>query len=333
MPLTQNATKSRVLSCLGIFYALFSLVQIGSVKDPVFPESSFSPGDFQNVSLSDNTRSPVEDNPGNTVQGEQNIAPADNEHAGLFSCPVEGCVSTFQRHCNLERHMHYGKCKFVEERHSLLDKAKILYAEKQQEGSSAQPFIAGSELSEQSVQALPRGWALRSTKKAARFSAKQKAYLDEKFKIGEQTGLKADPAQVAQDMRHAKHEDGSRRFTVDEFLAPQQIKSYFSRMAAKFRQGSHDVADEWDGQAVAEQEAYSSARAHILEECRLTHPITYDTYNLCELYARNKLTKLSVPILRIICSHFEMEIDNLPLRLKKPYVQLIEQLVRSCSCA
>jgi len=156
MPLPQNATKSGVLSCLRIFYALFSLVQMGSVKDPVFPESSFSPGDFQNVSLSDNTRSPVEDNPENIVQGEQNIAPADNENAGLFSCPVEGCVSTFQ-HCNLERHMHYGKCKFVEERLSLLDKAKILYAEKQQEGSSAQPFIAGSELSGQSVQALPRG--------------------------------------------------------------------------------------------------------------------------------------------------------------------------------
>ena len=57
--------------------------------------------------------------------------------------------------------MHYGKCKFVEERHSLLNKANILYAEKLQEGSSTQPFIAGSELSEQNVQALPQGWALR----------------------------------------------------------------------------------------------------------------------------------------------------------------------------
>lgn len=208
----------------------------------------------------------------------------------------------------------------------------MLYAEKLQEGSSAQPFIAGSELSEQSVQALPQGWALRSTKKAARFSAKQKAYLDKKFKIGEQTGFKADPAQVAQDMRHAKHEDGSRRFTVDEFPAPQKIKFYFSRMAAKLRQGSLEVADKWDTRAVVEQDAYSSTRAHILEECQLIHPITYDTYNLCELYARNKLTKLSVPILRIICSHFEMEIDNLPLRLKKPYVKLIEELVSSCSC-
>ena len=306
---------------------------MGSVRDSIFPDSSFSPGDFQDVSLFDNKQSPVQEKTEDTIQGEENVASADNEHAGLFSCPVEGCVSTFQRHCNLEPYMHYGKCIFVEERHSLLDKAKILYAEKLQEGSSAQPFIAGSELSEQSVQALPPGWALRSSKKASRFSAKQKAYLDEKFKIGEQTGFKADPAQVAQDMRHAKHEHGSRRFTVDEFLAPQQIKSYFSRMAAKLRQGSHEVADEWDTQAVAEQDAYSSTRAHILEERQLIHPITYDTYNLCELYARNKLTKLSVPILRIICNHFEMEIDNLPLRLKKPYVKLIEELVRSCSCA
>ena len=305
---------------------------MGSVRDPIFPDSSFSPGDFQDVPLFDNKQSPVQEKTGDTVQGDENVASAHRECASLFSCPVEGCVSTFQRHCNLERHMHYGKCIFVEERHSLLDKAKILYAEKLQEGSSAQPFIAGSELSEQSVQALPQGWALRSSKKAARFSAKQKAYLDEKFKI-EQTGFKADPAQVAQDMRHAKHEDGSRRFTVDEFLAPQQIKSYFSRMTAKLRQGSHGDADEWDTQAVAEQDAYSSTRAHILEECQLIHPITYDTYNLCELYARNKLTKLSVSILRIICSHFEMEIDNLPLRLKKPYVKLIEELVRSCSCA
>ena len=105
--------------------------------------------------------------------------------------------------------MHYGQCKFVEERHSLFDKEKILYAEKLQEGSSLQPFIGGSELSEQSVQELLQGWALRSTNEAARFSATQKVYLDEKFKIGEQTGFKADPAQVARDMRYAKHEDGS----------------------------------------------------------------------------------------------------------------------------
>ena len=46
----------------------------------------------------------------------------------------------------------------------------------------------------------------------------KKAYLHGRFKIGENTGHKADLAQVAKDMRHAKHEDGSRRLNVDEFL-------------------------------------------------------------------------------------------------------------------
>ena len=84
--------QQNFVSCtisLVIFYALFFLVQMGSVKDPVFPKSSFSPGDFQDVPLFNNTRSPVEDNPENNVQGEQSIASTDNEHAGLFSCPVE----------------------------------------------------------------------------------------------------------------------------------------------------------------------------------------------------------------------------------------------------
>ena len=44
-------------------------------------------------------------------------------------------------------------------------------------------------------------------------------------------------------MRLAKHEDESPRFTVDELLAPQQIKCYFSRITATLRRGSHEVAD------------------------------------------------------------------------------------------
>ena len=163
---------------------------------------------------------------------------------------------------------------------------------------------------------------MRFSKKAARFGAEQKAYLDEKFKIGEQTRFKADPAQVAQDMRHAKH---------DEFLAPQQIKSYFSRMTVKLHQGSHEVEDEWNTQAVVEQHAYSSSRTHILQECQpIHHSLMIHTTSV---NCTQEIAKLSVPILHLICSHFEMEIDNLPLRLKKPYVKLIEELVRSCSCA
>jgi hypothetical protein len=74
---------------------------------------------------------------------------------------------------------------------------------------------------------------LRQTKKAARFNENQWRYIDEKFDIGWTSGIKADPAQVARNLRHVRNDNGDRRFNIDEFITPQQIKSYFSRKPAK----------------------------------------------------------------------------------------------------
>ena len=93
----------------------------------------------------------------------------------------------------------------------------------------------------QSKTSLSQAWALRQTEKAARFNANQRSYLDEKFLIGQSTGIKADPSQVACDLRNARTGSGKQRFSIDEFLTPQQIKSYFSRKVAKTKQV---VADE-----------------------------------------------------------------------------------------
>ena len=93
----------------------------------------------------------------------------------------------------------------------------------------------------QSETSLTQGWALRQTEKAASFNANQRSYLDEKFLIGQSTGIKADPSKVAHDLRNARIGSGKQRFSIDEFLTPQQIKSYFSRKAAKMKQL---VADE-----------------------------------------------------------------------------------------
>ena len=41
-------------------------------------------------------------------------------------------------------------------------------------------------------------------KKTARFNENQRSYLDEKFLIGQSTGIKADPSQVARDLRNAR---------------------------------------------------------------------------------------------------------------------------------
>ena len=96
-------------------------------------------------------------------------------------------------------------------------------------------------LQENKARPLSQGRAIRQTKKAARFNENQRSYLEEKFLIGQSTGIKADPSQVARDLRNARTESGKRRFSIDEFLTPQQIKSDFSRKAAKTKQA---VADE-----------------------------------------------------------------------------------------
>ena len=249
----------------------------------------------------------------------------------LFSCPSQGCILSFKRHSNLEYHLLYGKCKLRIEKFTLLDHAKILYSRKLSEGTSTQPAMLSTTTDAQSTPILCQGWALRQTKKNARFNENQRSYLDEKFDIGLKSGIKADPAQVARDLRHARNHSGDRRFTIDEFLTPQQIKSYFSRKAAKNRQASTKELNDND---VAAEDAttYSTAREKIIQECQLTHPIMYDTYDVCKLYAEKRLSKLSVALLCYICIFFNMDVEGLSHHRKAPFISLINDLVQSCTC-
>lgn len=69
----------------------------------------------------------------------------------------------------------------------------------------------------------PMGWALKVSRTPVRFSAKQKSYPTKRFELGEDLGLKADPGDVATDMRTTLDETGKRRFKNDELRRPQQI--------------------------------------------------------------------------------------------------------------
>ena len=68
-----------------------------------------------------------------------------------------------------------------------------------------------------------------------RFNSKQRRYLKEKFKHGETEGIKANPDDVLKEMRCLRDQSGKRIFTVKEFLGPQLLTSFFSRMACKRR--------------------------------------------------------------------------------------------------
>ena len=141
------------------------------------------------------------------------------EDSGLFCCPVDGCIKSYQRYSNLENHIMFGQCCLPPHRkYNLLDQSVLLYAEKLTVGDSAQPTLVVQAEQCEAVESLQKGWALKGSKKTARFTEDQRKYLGDKFRIGQETGHKADPEQVAREMRYARNERGERRFKVDEFL-------------------------------------------------------------------------------------------------------------------
>jgi hypothetical protein len=228
--------------------------------------------------------------------------------------------------------LQYGKCKLKIERESLLDKAKIKYTDKLLHGSGEQPVMASSSIPATTKDISPKGWALKKTKSNTRFNDQAKSYLNEKFEIGKQSGHKLDPATVSRDMRYAKDQHCNRRFSLSEFLTPQQVQSYFSRRASK-QKNRQEKIPEADRAAAEDQTAYSNTRSTTLEECQLVHPIVLDSYNLCNLTATNGLTKMSVSLLRMICEHFDIDISGISCHRKAPYIDLIRNMVNSCSCS
>ena len=109
-------------------------------------------------------------------------------HNGLLSCPSEGCVFELQKYLNLEYHILYGKCRMIEDKTTLTYKAKILYVQKLTEGTSTQPQMASSTVLLSSSKKRSEGWALRASKKSTHYNENQNNYLDEKFKLGQETG-------------------------------------------------------------------------------------------------------------------------------------------------
>ena len=97
--------------------------------------------------------------------------------------------------------------------------------------------------------------------------------MQAKFNIGQETGRKIDPVVVSSQMRKALDPDGKRLFNVSEFVSPQQVKSYFSRHAAKVRQQCDVLAEDI---IVADEEAnFCLLRVAACSNIQLQHLIEF----------------------------------------------------------
>ena len=149
----------------------------------------------------------------------------------VFACPEEGCTRTFLRHSSLQRHLDCGKHERALERETLMDRAAVAYAERLEGQPSSVPETMANtrpEYTHSASEKLSMGWALKaSSTRRGRFTASQKAYLTNRFRLGEQTGRKADPASVARAMVGAKDASGNRLFTSDDFLSARKLLASF----------------------------------------------------------------------------------------------------------
>ena len=134
---------------------------------------------------------------------EEKATPTDTENVesdALFECPTDGCTFSFDSETELQRYLDIGNHVRRLHRESQFDYIRRRYADVVNDELSKPHFGSNypsvSEQSGKRVSNITMGWALNKHK-STRFSTAIKAYLNDKFLIGEETGNKASPIQVA----------------------------------------------------------------------------------------------------------------------------------------
>ena len=208
----------------------------------------------------------------------------------LFMCLESGCSIEFGTSEELQDHIHFGQHDKKVGSESLYDNLRPDWAEKflSLTHESKLSLSTGEATGCEQVGNEPcdLGWALQKPRGGGtRFSENVKSYLTAKFDLGEDTGRKADPAQVAVDMRVARNSEGQRKFQRSEWLSKAQIQGFFSRLAAsKRRKSSQECGDDDHDGLVEEEMAYLTEKDRqmavdeVFTEIGLIHPITYDGY-------------------------------------------------------
>ena len=299
---------------------------------PSITVTSVQPNSFAAIKQRRKPTSPTETEDEDNLEetSPTNVDDADR----IFMCPEEGCTQTFLRHSSMQRHLDCGRHKRELERNTLLDKAALTYAEALEGQTAGVPQLetCTMPISAHNDSNMKMGWALKTSGSKVRFTSTQVSYLTSKFKIGEETGQRANPASVARAMRIAKDTNGNPLFTYEYFLTSTQIASFFSRLASKKSLAHEDEVVMDDLNSAASETEMEKPTSVAALEAGLTHPITYDVYNLCDMSSKSKLKNLSISQLRDICKSYDIDVNEVTVRRKLPYIEHITNLCKECTC-
>ena len=133
-------------------------------------------------------------------------------------------------------------------------------------------------------------------------------------------------------MVSVKDASGNRLFTSDDFLSANQIAGFFSRLLAKKTLYEEVEEAEDDFQSAADEASIEEPTYVAVQELQIRHPISYDIYNLCDMAARSKLNNFSVSVLKDICLFYDIDVTDITVHRKQPYVNKIKSLCLSSVC-
>ena len=262
----------------------------------------------------------------------------------IFSCNESTCMLTFKTRKEAEEHMDAGKHLRESDCGSVSDMAKKKWASQVTEvhvaSGEAQriPFEQSGPLS--TTECRSEGWALKTTKRSPRVGENVKAFLIQKFNQGAAGRQKADPVQVAREMKCARDSSGTLKFKPEEWRTAQQISGFFSRMSAIQRQKQPDETANKEEEEIAEEDLEAleledrirAIRQEVYGDIETPdHPIQVAEVNICELSRTGKLSTLKLKQLREVCSALQLQTDGSSSR-KRTYTEPLVAFSKLCSC-
>ncbi|KAK3713304.1 hypothetical protein QZH41_000682 [Actinostola sp. cb2023] len=259
-------------------------------------------------------------------------------HTPLYECSVPGCTEAFDTFAQLELHLDVGKHTKNQydaiRRDWALKFSSVDTASKGCTSLESNLPESSSKARAKASSSLQTGWALTKARSTTRFSQKVKEYLTARFMLGERTGRKADPSQVATDMRTTRTSSNERQFSRSEWMSKTQVQSFFSRLVAVRRKDQGVVGlsadQEKDVQCLQENSDRQELVDAVNEEINVKHPINYDMYDLCERYQNDTLQEFNMAMLKTICSHFEIPVKTRDK--KKMLINKLSDMISECEC-
>ena len=140
----------------------------------------------------------------------------------IYSCQETGCILAFKTQAEADNHMDMSKHRLEVDCESMHDRVRRKWAGIVTGVMFSPDVPSTSSPGEDSGSAVrgydprPLGWALKVPKRPARMTDNVKTSLMKKFEESARTGNKADPVQVAREMKTLRNENSEPTFKPEE---------------------------------------------------------------------------------------------------------------------